>query len=767
MSRSRWFAALAFFLVQGIQAQSSHGQLRKGLSPLEELFAQYPSAEAAKEQLRYLTSEPHVAGTSGDQRMADFVKEEFEKAGIPQVSIYELEVMLNYPNFTHPSRLILRSASNDHDVLYKAKLSEAVLEEDGTSDTLWRNHTFHGYSPPGYIASPGAPLVYANYGRPQDFDALEKVGVLVNGTIVLVRYGKCFRGLKVQNAQERGAVGVLIYSDPQQDGAEGHPGEGFYPNGPWRPPNGVQRGSVQFNSKCAGDPFRIDPRYAQLLHGKRNGTSSPVQELCGVSTPLDLIPSIPSLPISYEDATPLLKHLDGPLAYDVGGSDFCGGIANLTYRVGPSTKTLIELFVSNTNNMRRSIPNVVGVIPGKLPGHLDMPILMGNHRDAWVYGAADPNSGTAGLLQVAYGLGNLYQKHQWQPLRTIYLLSWSGEEYGLLGSTGWGELEQEKISRALAYLNVDTIVSGDHLKASASPSLTTLWKSVLLDLNATESKSSHEKDEIQPLFADAPLGELRDANTDWRWSGEGPPASTGDAHSYLKNLESVGILGSGSDYTVFLDHLGIPSLDFRFERRGTYGQYHSIYDSFTWMEQFGGSNEMPGSSFDMMALGAKIWGVLALRLASSKVVPLDQIAQGEALHAYADSIEKQHQIGLDLTALYEAIALFKEAAAKLQLECLEGQSLVEDGSLKEEGRTTSNKCNEQLALVERRFCLEEGLPYRPWFKHVLQAPGMHLGYAAHAFPGIQQAIDDSDIPLARRQTQKVTERILEAANYLL
>jgi len=683
----------------------------------EEIFLSVPDPATARANLKYITSQPHVAGTLGDRIMANYVRDAFEAAGIPDVSVFELDVLLNYPQSQAMVELLSTTTTTTTDdntnptVIFRASLSENILDFDETSDTLWRNHTFHGYGASGNVT---ARMIYANYGRPQDFDALEKAGVYAEGTIVVVRYGKCFRGLKVMNAQKRGAVGVLIYSDPADDGY----GQGAdYPEGPWRPSSGVQRGSVQFNSQCAGDPMRADPRYTES-----------VEQLCGVDHYTDLIPKIPSLPISYDDAFPLLQLMGGKKAVDVGGDDFCGDL-DLLYTVGPSEDTVLRLVVDNKEEIR-TIPNVSGYIPGILTdddgsSEQDQPVLLGNHRDAWVFGAADPNSGTASLIEVARGLGKLLETG-WRPLRSIFLLSWSGEEYGLLGSTGWAELNQDRIRKAVAYLNVDTVVSGDILSVSATPSLAALWEGVLTDLNATD----HYVD-----FSNGPLGDIVDGNTNWHL-----------------NRPELGILGSGSDYTVFLDHFAIASMDFRFGRHTTYGQYHSIYDSFAWMDTFGGTDGEIGSAFKFMAFGAKIWGLLALRLADSTILPLDQIGQGKALECYLNAIENQ-KTGLDLNALKDSIKKYRQAAAALQLACSNGDLVAID-------------CNVKLGLVERQFLSEEGLPGRPWFKHVLQAPGVELGYAAEAFPGIQQAIDVADMTLAQKQVSVVAETVAAAATFL-
>jgi len=332
------------------------------ISQTEETFLSQPDATSARRHLKFITSRAHVAGTKGDRDMADFVVQQFQKAGIPDVSVFDLDVLLNYPR--SPASVELLQSTNPSNVVHRASLTEEILEFDDTSDTIWRNHTFHGYGASGNVT---APLIYANYGRPQDFDLLEQAGVQIKDRIVLIRYGKCFRGLKVMNAQKRGAVGVLIYSDPADDG---YSLGKVYPDGPWRPFFGIQRGSVQFNSQCAGDPMRADARYTQT-----------VQEICGVDHYTDLIPKIPSVPISYGDALPLLLQLGGPKARDVGGGDFCGGL-DIEYRVGPSVTTVLRLVVDNEEDIRK-IPNVVGYISGTLPEEDDMPVLLGNHRDAW------------------------------------------------------------------------------------------------------------------------------------------------------------------------------------------------------------------------------------------------------------------------------------------------------------------------------------------------------------------------------------------------
>ena len=736
------------------------------LSPAEQFFLTIPNATTARTNLRYITSKPHVAGTAGDYQMAHFVHTVFaQQAGIPNVTTFELDVLLNYP-LQRPHVSVRRRRkkrhpcpchhhNNDHndddddddeyEILYQANLTEPVLPFDDTSNQTedWNAYIFHGYGASGTVT---APVVFANYGRPADFDALLATSAIsVQGCIVLMRYGKCFRGLKVMNAQRRGALGVLLYSDPAEDGyIQG----ATYPAGPWRPAAGIQRGSVQFNSYCAGDPMRADARYHKTTNSTTNTAATAsasaasnnmtmTQQICGVRDYTELIPSIPSVPMGYQDALSILQYLSSsnnnssssPVAKDV-FEDFVGGLP-IPYHVGPSpADTVVHLSTEHSAEIK-SVPNVIGYIPGTLPPEQDMPVLLGNHRDAWVFGAADPNSGTVGLLEVARGLGALLDAG-WKPKRSIYLLSWSGEEYGLLGSTGWAELNADKIQNAVAYLNADTLVSGDILSVAATPALVTLWEQVLDDLHMSGSAAMS--------FANAPRGLIRDANTNQIFNQQHPQPKT---------------LGSGSDYTVFLDHFGISSLDFSFGKSTTYGQYHSIYDSFSWMDAFGGRDKEPGSAFSLIALGAQIWGLLALRLADSVVLPLDHVLQGKALYNYTKVIEEQNFTDLDLSNLKEAVHHFCEAANVLHAACLESEL-----------SWSPEECNNKLGLVERKFLTETGLPDRPWFKHTLQAPGMYLGYAADSFPGTQQAIDANDIDLAREQVAVAASCVEKAAYFL-
>ena len=456
----------------------------------------------------------------------------------------------------------------------------------------------------------------------------------------------------------------------------------------------MQRGSVQFNTLCAGDPARayLGP----------SGT----RDVCGYDR-TDLIPSIPVLPISYGDAEPILAGL-GP-STPLAPPGFKGGL-DLAYRLGP-TRLAARMDVRNREAPSTPIWNVVTRVRGAQHGSAaDRPVLLGNHRDAWVFGAVDPNSGTATMLELGRGLGKLVGSG-WVPRRSVYLLSWSGEEFGLLGSTAWGEIEGSWLAKqAVAYVNVDSGVSGANLGVSATPALGAAIRAAAADV------------------ADPSGGSVAS-----RWSGR------------------VDTLGSGSDYTVFLDHLGIASADLAFS--GDYGVYHSAYDSFDWMLTQG------DPLFLYHVAMARLWGLLALRLADAVVLPFDHTDQAAALRSYQSDLQRIADASghtFDFTALTAAVDAYVDAAHAVGA-CARRAATE---------RRADAELNERLAMTERRFLTRDGLPRRPWFKHVLQAPGFYLGYAPDSLPGAAQAVRDGDWALAQAQIGVAAEAIAAAAEFL-
>lgn len=643
------------------------------LSPLELLFASRMNRTSARANLQFLTAKPHQAGTRQDKVLADFMVSQFTKFGMDRAWVDPIPASVSYPERS-PRVAVLARGSGRIEV--ELKLSEDLL--DSFSDVWDRNHTSLGYSPSGNVTG---KLVYANFGTPQDFAVLARLGVPIKGNIVLVRYGRCFRGLKVKNAQELGAVGVLIYSDPMEDGYAVGPD---YPNGPWRPQSSVQRGSVVFNSLCAGDPDR-----------KASNKEGATLKVCGYS-PSELVPRIPALPLAWEDALPLLRKLQfGPWP----PSDFVGALANLTtYQLGPSPQ-LVWMQVSNVK-LTKPIWNAFGLIKGRDYGTArDRPVILGNHRDAWVFGAVDPNSGTAVMLEVAKAFAVLPAR----PRRTVLFASWSGEELGLLGSTAFGENNAEFLQNAVAYVNVDVGVSGKLFQLGCTATLARL---------------------VRQVMAALPDPELLGESLLVRWP----------------NNNSYSQLGTGSDYTVFVHHRGIASVDMRFSpARGNggsatqYGVYHSDFDSFDWMDRQGD----PGFVFHEQM--AKVFGLVALRLANNPVLPFSHVDQARLVVGFVDRIR----------GMVPCPRAFRDMQRAAKEYLAVAQSLIRDEA-----------SNDKMAFSERQFLAKQGLPLRQWFKHVLHAPGLHLGYDADFLPGITQAYRDMHDPkLAIQQALLFTERL--------
>eukprot|EP01100_Stratorugosa_tubuloviscum_P012610 TRINITY_DN602_c0_g1_i1.p1 TRINITY_DN602_c0_g1~~TRINITY_DN602_c0_g1_i1.p1 ORF type:complete len:671 (+),score=332.17 TRINITY_DN602_c0_g1_i1:117-2129(+) len=639
----------------------------------EQLYLSIPNQARAYQYLQFYTSMPHVAGTYEDYQTAVFTKQKFEEFGL-EAEIEEFETLLNYP-LERTLEIV-----SPQEKKFVAPLQEEYISVDPASADDRIIPTFNGYSPSADVTG---ELIYINYGRTEDHDYLESIGVNVSGKILIARYGSIFRGVKAMIAQMKGAIGLIIYSDPLDDG---YSRGSTYPSGPWRPETGVQRGSVQFLSLCAGDPRNPECNKANLK-GKRNPSPKGNPDYT-------TIPTIPVQPISWGDAEPFLSALTGPVAPE----SWQGGL-NFTYHIGSGP--IVVHLKTVMNWTITPIWNVIAKIKGI---QQDRVVLIGNHRDAWVYGAADPNGGTSAMLEVARGLGELY-KQGWRPQRTIIFCSWDGEEYGLLGSTFHAESHSSQyVKQAIAYLNVDVAVTGPNFGVGATPSLNEFIRNI--------------------------TKEIIDPNT-------GKPLY--DVWNHY-----ISVLGSGSDFTSFLDHLGIPSVDFGFN--GDYGVYHSTYDSFAWITNWA------DPTFAYFKTSAQLLGLMAMRLADSDVLPYNftdytKVLKASVVRTYELLEQNQGSDLVDLSALNISVTQFEQAAIK---------SLT----------FNTNSYNDRLMLTERNFIDFEGLPERPWYKHVIQAPGLYLGYGSDIFPGLSQAIRDHNWDLAQSQCAVVSSHIQQAANYL-
>ncbi|HSS19111.1 MAG TPA: M28 family metallopeptidase [Pyrinomonadaceae bacterium] len=680
----------------------------------EEEFRAVPAPNSAREHLRRLTAEPHVAGTKEDYATAIYVRDQIRSYGIAS-ELKEYEVLLPYPK--QPSIVELVRPRRERLIV-----KEAVVPQDPTSSNPKIIPLFNGYSASGDVT---APLVYVNYGLPPDYEALKKLGVEVKGKIAIARYGNSFRGVKAKVAQDHGAVGLLIFSDPEDDG---YMKGDVYPKGPWRPVTSAQRGSVQFLSTAPGDPLTI---------GKPAIPGVPRLKLEEATT----IPRIPVQPISYDDAKRLLEPLRGPLR----PKDFQGGLP-FAYHVGGTDYVSVHLKTSMDFQIRK-IWDVISRIDGN--EDKDRWVVMGNHRDAWVFGAVDPNSGTTAMLEAARAFGSLL-KQGWKPRRTIVMCSWDGEEYGLLGSTEWAEDNAAELQeKAVAYLNMDAAVSGANFGASSVPSMWKLIRSATRDVKDPKSGKSIYQAWQDRAHDQEPDPELTNAD-------EASDKSIAEAR--------ISALGSGSDYTPFLQHLGVPSSDMGFG--GDYGVYHSAYDSFYWMSHFGDPD------FVYHVAAAQLWGTVAMRLADAAGLPLDYRDYAAQVRDFFDASMKAARrrkltAGFDDKAMTNAIKSFAEEAERIEKARQETISEVERTRVEANDRHPKaiaklQRINDALKGAERALIDERGLRGRTWYMHQIYAPGTYTGYAAQPLPDFQQALDDRNTANAAEGLGRIVEAINRA-----
>jgi N-acetylated-alpha-linked acidic dipeptidase len=657
---------------------------------IERKFMAVPDPKLAEAHLRTLTQAPHIAGSPEDKATADYVAGKFREAGL-DTTIVEYKVWFNYPKQIHvdmtaPAGVEMHGPHPEH------------VDDDPFQDDPRITPAFNGMSPSGDAE---ADVVYANYGTPEDFDKLKQMNVDVRGKIVIVRYGQNFRGVKAFVAQERGAAGVIIYSDPKDDGY--YRGDA-YPKGPWRPASGVQRGSIGFMFQFPGDP--TTPGIAStpsLADSKRISPADSAQ-----------LPRIPVTPLSYADASPILEHLGGPPS----PREWQGALP-FTYHVGPGpAKVKMHL---EQNYQFRTIWDVIGKVPGaSSPNEW---VVAGNHRDAWVYGAVDPNSGTAALLETVHGIGELL-KSGWKPKRTIVFGSWDAEEEGLIGSTEWGEDHVEDLSNAAAYFNMDVAVSGKKFGASAVPSLKEFIREI------TKAVPSPQGGTVYDAW--------KKANQPKEGSSHAQESSGSSSRMPVSGLHSdvpVGDLGSGSDYSVFLQHLGVPSTDIG--STGEYGVYHSAFDNFSWFKKFGD----PDFLYEQQM--ARVYGLEVLRMADADVLPYNYEDYAKEILIYLDAAKSKAQEKFgdkapDFAAAIDGARHLQQAGAKI----LQKQRKIPQDTA---------RINAKLRDAERALLIPEGLPNRPWYHHAIYAPGQDTGYAAVVIPGVNEAIDRGDLGRAEEQ----------------
>jgi N-acetylated-alpha-linked acidic dipeptidase len=639
-----------------------------------------------------LTAEPHRAGSPRNNKLADWVADQWRQQGWDQVTFRKYDVY-----FTDPRAITLEMTAPK---AFRASLHEDPIPGDPSTQRTDLPGGYNAYSASGDAT---AEVVYAHGGNPDDFALLRAEGISLKGKIVLVRYSYpySFRGFKVRNAERAGAVGVILYSDPAEDGSSRGP---VYPDGPWGNDSHVQRGFTAYAPIAPGDP--TTPGWASVP-GARHLTPAQTNTL----------PRIMVTSISARDARPLLENMTGPAA----PASWQGGLP-ITYRMTGGVRAHLKIDMSAG---LKTITNVEARIEGS--EHPEQIVLIGNHRDAWVFGGADPSSGTASMMELTRALGAL-KKAGWRPKRTIMIANWDGEEEGLLGSTEWAEQYADTLQKNLvAYLNVDTSIFGaiDPKTGKEGPSLGAYS---VASLNAMIVEASHD--------VDAPdgSGTLYEA---WRRTrrAELPPAT---ALTDAKMIDTG--LDASSDHTAFILHLGRPVLGLTYG--GAHGNYHSIYDDRAYMERFGD----PGWKYS--ATIARFWGVLGLRLADADVLPFDYVTYADTISQGVATLEAapgaaQH---LDLAGLKAKVADFHHAAehaATLSAEL----TRVTSSAPKLDDQ------NRRLLAVESGWADDKGLPGRPWSRHLIY--GMKMNFSPLMLPGLTEAIERKDWPGARDQLRRL------------
>ncbi|MBC8647875.1 MAG: M28 family metallopeptidase [Thermoanaerobaculia bacterium] len=699
---------------------------------VEERYRALPDPAAMRDAMRILAAEPHHLGSAQGEKNARWILDRFREWGL-DASIETFHVLFPTPKerlveMLEPTRV-------------RAALGEPALPEDPTSAQTDRQlPTYNAYSIDGDVTG---PLVYVNYGVPADYKRLEKLGVDVRGKIVIARYGGSWRGIKPKVAAEKGAVGCLIYSDPRDDGYfEGD----VYPRGPFRSSGGVQRGSVKDMAVHPGDA--LTPGVGATKDARRLDRKD-----------AKTLTKIPVLPISYGDAQPLLAALGGPVA----PAEWRGALP-ITYHVGPGPAR-VRLKVAFDWNIV-PLHNVIARIPGSR--YPDEWVMHGNHHDAWVNGAEDPVSGLVALLEEARALGTLRQGG-WKPRRTILLAAWDGEEQGLLGSTEWVELHADELRRkAVAYINTDSNGRG-FLSAGGSHSLESLVNEAAREIQDPEKKIS--------VWERMRLKKIADARSNEDRRG-------------IRDRADVAIdaLGSGSDFTPFLQHLGIASLNVGFGGEDDGGIYHSIYDDLSWYSRFSDADHAYGRAL------AQLTGTLLLRLSEADVLPFEFRRLSETVGKYVQEVSdlardardsakenaRQAEERLawavadpkkpfvapvpDVPVPHFDFSELENASGALARAAGEYENALEDAAARRPPESRLAEANRILLGVERALTRPEGLPRRDWFKHHVYAPGLYTGYAVKTLPSVREAIEEKRWDEVNREAERVAAVLEKAAS---
>jgi N-acetylated-alpha-linked acidic dipeptidase len=687
----------------GLQAQAQTAAPIRGF-PRDMLAAQVrneaiaravPRRDSLRARMALLAGVPHEAGTERSRHVAERIVARFRAAGL-DARIEPAEALMPRP----VSRALELLAPER----FTATLAEPAVPQDPTTGQTDQLPTFNAYSPDGDVTG---ELVYVNYGLPDDYRVLDSLGISVRGRVVIARYGRSWRGIKPKLAAEHGAIACIIYSDPRDDG---YFVDAVYPEGPMRPPTGVQRGSVMDMPTHPGDP--LSPGWGSVAGGRR-------LTLAESRT----IAAIPVLPISYGDAQPFLRQLGGVVP-----PESWRGALPITYHIGPGPARV--RLALRFDWQTRPLYNVIATVPGAVSP--DEWVIYGNHHDAWVNGANDPISGLVALEETARAIGALLRTG-WRPARTLKFAAWDGEEWGLLGSTEWAERQTAELrAKTVVYYNSDTNDRG-WFGASGSHALETYVSQVVRDI----------RDDARGMSAlDAALARR-------------PRSDTADAGRFR-----LGALGSGSDYTVFIDHLAVPALDMRYGGDSRDGIYHSIYDSPTFYGRF------LDTSFAYGVLEAQTMATAMLRMADAPVLPFEFGAPARTYRRYVDEIERlakenDSTRALDLSAVRAALVRLDSAAVRYEGALAPVQALTAPEAARR--RRALAAVNRLLSQSEQALSDSAGLPRRPWYRHLIYAPGFYTGYGVKTMPGIREQVEQRDLAGAQREAARVAAALLRYA----
>ncbi|KAK7082545.1 N-acetylated-alpha-linked acidic dipeptidase 2 [Halocaridina rubra] len=654
----------------------------QALSDIEDYIISNVNADNIRNFLRYMTLKPHLGGTLGETELAGWLASTWEEQGLDEVHLVPYEVLLSYPSQDLPNLVRILDASNQAIWISAAKQKPLYAPEESLPEIPF---TFNGYAAAGNATG---EVVYAGYGREEDFKFLEENNIDLSGKIVLARYGHIFRANIADMAEGRGAIGVVLYSDPSDYAPEGS--DIVYPNSYFMPPSAAPFGTVKLKD---GDP--LTPFYPAV----ESAYHIPQDEAP--------IPKIPVQPISYEDAWHILSRMGGVEA----PSEWQGDL-NVTYRLGPGFQQQdLRLNLDVNNIYQQNIThNVIGIMKGSVEP--DRYVLVGNHYDAWILGAVDPNSGTAAMLELSRVLTQYSKETGWRPRRTLVFCAWGSEEYGLLASVEWAEQFGKQLAdRTVVYINIDMAIEGNYTLRTKSAPL--LYDAIYSSAKKVPNPDPEEVAAGRPTVYDT-------------WAHRRPDPRQPD-------MPLMQFIGSGSDYKSFQHNLGIPCTDFRYTHDNkTLGEpmYHTLYETFELVD------EIYDQGFEFHKAVTVLWGDLAVVFSEMDILPY-------SLRAYADFIARAYY---DITTQYSALIASKNITMEYfgkAVENFNSTIITFEGNLQNvdfENPLQVRKINDQLMMVERAFIDPLGLPGRPEYNHVVTAPSKKDAYSGTAFAGLTDTL---------------------------